>query len=182
MEFDDVAIPRFKIESNFDLVEPLKAMGMKVGVGKKVRTLQLLQIVFVPPTIFKKKKKKKEELFLLQDMFYREAADNHGLVSDAVPPAERRERNPYVSEAVQTATVEVTERGAEASAATVFVVSEYQCLVTGGPPPKRFLCTRPFSFAIAAETTSEGGGRRSALPVFVGRVSDPTRPEVVKNW
>lgn len=68
----------------------------------------------------------------------------------------------FVSQAVHKANISVDEWGTEAAAVTGIGMA------TSGPPTPtvRFIADRPFAFVIV------GGGDR--IPLFVGRVSDPT--------
>jgi serpin B len=67
----------------------------------------------------------------------------------------------YVSAAIHSATIEVTESGTEASAATAIVVSD-----RGGPSRPSLVLDRPFFFAIR--------DRATGVLLFVGRVAAPS--------
>ena len=68
----------------------------------------------------------------------------------------------FISQAAHAANITVDEWGTEAAAVTGVAMA------TSGPPPtvEEFHADRPFAFAIV--------GGADGVPLFVGRVSDPT--------
>jgi serpin B len=68
----------------------------------------------------------------------------------------------FVAQAIHKANITVDEWGTEAAAVTAMVMA------LSGPPPAtaRFIADRPFAFAIV--------GGDDQIPLFIGRVSDPT--------
>jgi serpin B len=91
--------------------------------------------------------------------FDREKADFTGIAN----PADPRERI-AIDQVFHKAFVKVDEKGTEAAAATAVA------MMGGGPPPKmlEFRADHPFLFAIVDQ--------RTRLVLFLGRVTDPTRP------
>ena len=87
----------------------------------------------------------------------------------------------YIRDVLHAATVEVTEEGTVASAATAVVMATR---AMPAPPPKMTL-DRPFLFSIVALDHDEGTGKMVAMrPLFVGRVTDPEllgMPEVEQD-
>jgi len=70
-----------------------------------------------------------------------------------------------IDEVVHKAYIDVNEEGTEAAAATAVVMTA-AARIQGGQPPVEVIVDRPFLFAITDS--------RSGLPLFLGRVTDPT--------
>jgi serpin B len=90
----------------------------------------------------------------LVDMFVPGMADFSGITGS---------KDLHVSSVVQKAFIEVNEEGSEAAAATGMMM-QVMCMPT---PPKKFICNRPFLFAIKDNL--------SGMILFTGRVVDPTK-------
>ncbi len=71
-----------------------------------------------------------------------------------------------IDEVVHKAYIDVNEEGTEAAAATAVVIRAMARFAAGGPPVE-MIVDRPFLFAITDS--------RSGLPLFLGRVTDPTQ-------
>ncbi len=71
-----------------------------------------------------------------------------------------------IDEVVHKAYIDVNEEGTEAAAATAVVIRA-MARFTAGEPPVEMVVDRPFMFAITDS--------RSGLPLFLGRVTDPTQ-------
>jgi len=67
----------------------------------------------------------------------------------------------FVSQILQKAFVEVNEEGTEAAAATM-MMAVASCAVLEPPPPQRFICDRPFSWAIVQKDSN--------MPLFYGKM------------
>ena len=70
-----------------------------------------------------------------------------------------------IDEVVHQAYIEVNEQGTEAAAATA-VIATAAARMMGGDPPVEMVVDRPFLFGLT--------DLRSGLPLFLGRVTDPT--------
>ena len=71
-----------------------------------------------------------------------------------------------IDEVVHKAYIDVNEEGTEAAAATAVVIRA-MARFAAGDPPVEMIVDRPFLFAITDS--------RSGLPLFLGRVTDPTQ-------
>ena len=71
-----------------------------------------------------------------------------------------------IDEVVHKAYIDVNEEGTEAAAATAVVIRA-MARFAAGDPPVEMIVDRPFLFAITDS--------RSGLPLFIGRVTDPTQ-------